>query len=341
MKAALMQAGRIWVDEMDDPEPGVGEVLVKSRACGICGSDLHAVQHTEAFIRTSREVGGAFKLTTDNPVVLGHEFCVEVVDFGPDTERRLPTGSLICAIPGISRVTGFETVGYSDVVPGGFAEYMVLSESLCMPVPAGTPVEMAALTEPMAVAHHAVNKARLSGSEAILVAGAGPVGLAVLANLKQRGAGPVVVAELAGGRRQLAEQMGADSVVDPGEGSPYADAALTGAKGLVVFECVGVKGMIDQIFQLAPPQARVVVVGVCLEEDVSRPLIAINKELNLQFVLGYSVSEFSEALHMLADGTLDVGPLITDQIPLAEVPGAFSELDAPRHRGKVLVKPWD
>ena len=89
MRAALMQKGRIWVDDLELPEPGPGELLVRSLACGICGSDLHAAAHTDEFVATSREAGGAFKLTTFDPVVLGHEFAAELVDYGPDTERRL------------------------------------------------------------------------------------------------------------------------------------------------------------------------------------------------------------------------------------------------------------
>ena len=129
MKAALMQAGRLWIDEIPIPQPGSGEVLVATKACGICGSDLHAVQHTKAFIETSREVGGGFKLTTDEPVVLGHEFCAEVVDFGQGVSNRHRVGDLVCSMPVLLR-SEMVGLGYSDVVPGGFAEYMVLTERL-------------------------------------------------------------------------------------------------------------------------------------------------------------------------------------------------------------------
>jgi threonine dehydrogenase-like Zn-dependent dehydrogenase len=340
MKAALMERGRIWVDEVPDPEPRAGELLVKSVACGICGSDLHAAKHTEAFVAASREAGGAFRLTTLNPVVLGHEFCAEIVDYGPDTRRNVPVGGLVCAIPALPRRGEFEAVGYSENVPGGFAEYMVLNERLSIAVPAGTPHQFAALTEPMAVGHHAVNKARLAGNEAILVIGAGPVGLAVVASLKQRGVGPVVVTEFAPGRRALAETMGADVVVDPREQSPYETQELARADALTIFECVGVPGMIGGIFLDAPRNARIVVVGVCLLEDVSRPLVAVNKELNVQYVLGYSVDEFKETLGMIADGTLNVEPIITDTICLDEVATAFAALGHPDTQGKVLVAPW-
>ena len=103
MRAALMEKGRIWVDEVPDPVPLAGELLVKSRACGICGSDLHAARYTEEFVETSREAGGAFKLTTYAPVVLGYEFCAEVLDRGPDTPAKFKPGDLVCAIPGLPR----------------------------------------------------------------------------------------------------------------------------------------------------------------------------------------------------------------------------------------------
>ena len=128
MQAVLMQRGKLWVDTVPDPTPAAGEVLVRSRACGICGSDLHAALHTETFVETSRESGGAFKLTTYDPVVLGHEFCAEVVEYGPGTEGRLAPGQLVCSVPMLLREQPL-AIGYDDSVPGGFAEYMLLSGS--------------------------------------------------------------------------------------------------------------------------------------------------------------------------------------------------------------------
>ncbi len=339
MLAALMEKGRIWVDEVVDPLPGPGEVLVKSLACGICGSDLHATLHTEDFVATSREAGGAFKLLTFDPVVLGHEFVAEVVDYGSDTERTLPTGSLVCSVPVLLRETNLP-VGYSDRTPGGFAQYMLLSERLLIRVPDGTPIAAAALTEPMAVGLHAVNKAHLSGGEAIVVLGCGPVGLAVITVLKARGAGPIVAADYSRGRRRFAEQQGADWVVNPLEENAFTATDLKKQKDVVVFECVGVPGMLDNIFLNSPRNARIVVVGVCLQTDHARPLIAINKELSVHYVLGYSLDEFSETLKLIADGHFDVAGLVTGRVALDGVEQAFRELGSPEHHAKILVEPW-
>jgi len=338
MKAVLMERGRLWVDDVPDPRPERGEVLVRTRACGICGSDLHAVKHTDAFVATSREAGGAFKLTTFDPVVLGHEFSAEVVDYGPGTERRFAPGTLVCSVPVLQR-DGFVGVGYSSVVPGGFAELMVLSERLLLPVPSGTPADRAALTEPLAVGLHAVNKARLAGHESIVVMGAGPVGLAVLIALKHRGAGPVVVSDFSPARRALAERLGADAVVDPKRAAPFGHEALGRDRDVVIFECIGVRGIIDGIFVAAPHDARIVVVGVCLEHDVSRPLIAINKELSVQYVLGYSIDEFAETLRFIGDGAVDVAPLITGRVGLDGVADAFAALADPERHAKIIVEP--
>lgn len=339
MQAVTMERGQLKKVEVPDPQPGPGEVLVKSIACGICGSDLHAARHTEDFVNTSREAGGAFKLTTFNPVIMGHEFCAEIVEYGPETAGKLAPGSLVCSPPVLMR-DPMEMIGYSDHVPGGFSEFMLLNEAMLVPVPGGTSADLAALTEPMAVGYHAVNRANLDGSEAILVIGCGPVGLAVLTVLKNMNTGPVIAVDYSPGRRALAERIGADVVVDPGESSPYNQKEIAGYENTVIFECVGVPGMLDDIFMGAPQNARIMVVGVCMQQDHIRPLIAINKELNLHFLLGWSMEEFQQSLRFISEGKFDVSPLITSRVTLDQVAGAFEALATPNEEAKVLVKPW-
>jgi len=338
MKAVTMERGQLAAVDLPDPIPGEGEVLVRTLACGICGSDLHAARHTEDFVTTSREAGGAFKLTTYNPVVLGHEFCAEILEYGPRTEASVATGSMVCSVPVLLR-TPPEPIGYSEHIPGGFAEMMLLSEALIAPVPNGIKAELAALTEPMAVGYHAVNKANLSGNEATLVIGCGPVGLAVIIALKQRGITPIAAADYSVTRRELALAVGADVVFDPADSSAYDYEPLRKPRDVVYFECVGVPGMLDEIFLAAPRNARIVVVGVCLQTDHSRPLIAINKELNIQYVLGYSVEEFVQSLQHIGSGEFNVEPLVTSSVGLEAVADAFNTLANPDQEGKILVNP--
>ena len=339
MKAVTMERGILRKVEVDEPIPKKGEVLVKSIACGICGSDLHAAKHTEDFVKTSRESGGAFKLTTFSPVILGHEFCAEIVDYGPNTEKSLSPGTLVCAAPVLLR-DPFLSIGFSEKTPGGFSQYMLLSESVMQPVPSGVRAEEAALTEPVAVAMHAINKARLEGNEEIVVIGCGPVGLAILTILKSSFKGQIIASDFSPQRRSLAEKVGAHQVVNPQEASPFSSKFLRKNKKTVVFECVGVPGVIDDIILEAPQNSKLVVVGVCLQKDSFRPLIAINKEISLQFVLGWSMEEFSESLNKIASGEINASALITKQITLEQVSETFRELSSPNADAKVLVKPW-
>jgi threonine dehydrogenase-like Zn-dependent dehydrogenase len=355
MRAAVTRTGQIEVTDVDDPVPGSGHVLVRPLLCGICGSDLHAAQDLRRFAGLSARVGLPGGLDPDQGVVFGHEFCAEVVDHGPDTTGTLAVGTRVCCIPTIFGPTGPEAIGYSNRFPGALAELMVLQEALLLPVPDGLSTEMAALTEPLAVGEHAVGLARLTGDEACLVIGCGPVGLAVIAALKARGHGPVIAADFSPTRRRLAEAVGADQVLDPAETSPYSRWDELGVPGnpldraaremfgmsfteAVIFEAVGAPGVLQTIIEGAPPKARVVVVGVCMEPDRIEPFLGVVKELELRFAFGYTAAEFAATLDRLAEGALAVDQLVTDVVDLDGAPGAFATLAHPGEHGKILVR---
>ena len=359
MRAAIMRDRKLVVDEVPIPEPGPGEILVKTLVCGICGSDLHTLKHAEKLVEISRRSEGAFSMDLGRDIVMGHEFCAEVVDHGPGTTEQLKAGTRICSMPVLLRSSGVETVGYSNDNPGGYGEYMRLTEGLLLEVPNGLSTEHAALTEPMAVGLHAVEKARLERDDVPLVIGCGPVGLAVIAALRLKGARPIIAADFSPRRRDLALAMGADVVVNPAERSPYeswremavwSDPShalqlpvwMPGPplRPAVMFECVGVPGVIDQIMASAPQGTRVVVVGVCMEKDTIQPMFGINKELNIQFVLGYSREEFTVTLRHISEGAIRTEPLITGKVGVEGVAQAFEDLGSPEHHAKILVEPW-
>jgi len=271
-------------------------------------------------------------------VVFGHEFCCQVLDYGPDTERRFKAGTRVCSMPLMMEADGPKGMGYSNTYVGGYAEHMLLSAPLMLEVPNGLPTEHAALTEPVAVGVHAVEKAALRGDEAPLVVGCGPVGLAVIAALRLRGIRPIVAADFSPKRRELAEKMGADIVADPATGQPFAK--LDPGKRAAIFECVGVPGVLQQMFEQAPRDGRLIVVGVCMEPDTIEPMFGIVKELSLQFVLGYTPDEFARALRLLAEGEVDAEALITGKVGLEGVKAAFAELGNPERHTKILVEPW-
>src|SRR5919108_5408834 len=103
MRAVVMRDRKLVVAEVPVPEPGTGEVLVRTLACGICGSDLHALKHAELFANAYRRADGTALLDLGRDVVMGHEFCAEVVDHGPQTERRLKVGTRVCSMPVLLR----------------------------------------------------------------------------------------------------------------------------------------------------------------------------------------------------------------------------------------------
>lgn len=338
MKAAIFRGGDLVVDTLPDPVPAQGQVLVKTLACGICGSDLHAAKHAHRMVAVTKRIPGRVPMDLARDVVFGHEFCCEVLDYGPKTEKRIKPGTRVCSMPLMMEADGPKGMGYSNTYVGGYAERMVLSAPLMLEVPNGLPTEHAALTEPLAVGVHAVEKGNLTGDEAPLVVGCGPVGLAVIAALKLKGIHPIVAADFSPKRRELAVLMGADIVVDPAVESPYGK--LASDKRAAVFECVGVPGLIQQLFEKAPRDARIIIVGVCMEPDTIEPLFAIFKELNLQFVLGYTPEEFARSLRLLAEGKVDAEALITGKVGLDGVKGAFEELGNPERHTKILVEPW-
>lgn len=359
MRAAIFRNGEIVVDQMPEPKPGAGQVLVKSLACGICGSDLHARKHAHRMVELSKFLPGRTSMDLSRDVVFGHEFCCEVLDYGPNTTRKLKPGTRVCSLPALLTPEGPKGIGYSNDYVGAYAEQMLLSEPLLLEVPNGLAAEHAALTEPLAVGVHAVAMANIKGGEVPLVIGCGPVGLAVIAALKIRGLGPIVAADYSPARRLLAEKMGADVVVDPAKTQPYASwaehaqmteaekaarppmqALLPPLKPALIFECVGVPGVLQQVFEGAPRSARVVVVGVCMETDKSEPMLGIIKELNVQYVLGYTPEEFAYSLRLIAEGQVDAASLVTGRVGINGVAQAFADLANPEAHTKILVEPW-
>lgn len=335
-----MRGRALAVEDVPDPVPAAGEVLVRTLACGICGSDLHALRHGEEMVAMSREAGAPFVMDLARPVVMGHEFCAEVLELGPGAGTGVAPGDRVVSLPVVIGDGGMHSIGYSNRYPGGYGERMALSAMLLLKVPNGLDHERAALTEPMAVGRHAVARSRIAAGDAAVVIGCGPVGLAVIADLARLGIGPIVAADLSPARRALAVTMGATEVVDPTVEAPVdAWRRIDGVRPLVLFEAVGVPGMIDRTMAAAPKGSRVLVVGVCMEADSIRPMIGIAKELDVSFALGYSYEEFAGTLRSIAEGELDVAPLVTGRVPIEGVPGAFDALAAPDAHCKILVTP--
>ena len=378
MKAVSCSHGTLSVVDLPDPRPSEGQLVLDVRACGICGSDLHAKDHADQLTDVMAEIGYRDFMRGDTPTVMGHEFAGVIAERGPKTPKALKQGMTVVSFPLVRSHGAVQLTGLSPLAPGAYAEQVLVEASLTFPVPNGLSVDMAAMTEPMAVALHAVRRSEIKKGDTAIVIGCGPVGLAVICQLKARGVGSVVASDLSAGRRALALRCGADIVVDPAVDSPYekaaakgvltnipdlyelaldtmgklrklpgwshlyraADAAgAAGPKRPVIFECVGIPGMIDGVLAAAPLSSRVIVVGVCMGTDSIRPTMALSKEIDVRFVFGYTPLEFYDTLHMVADGKLDASPLLTGKVGLGGVAAAFQALGDPDRHAKILIDP--
>ena len=340
MKAAILRNSQMVVDEIDDLTPGPGQVLVEPIACGICGSDLHTVDHAHDLVQSAIETGrGLFHFDPDSDLVMGHELSVRVVGLGEGV-TDVAEGDEAAAMPFLDTPGGPAVPGYDNRYPGGYSEQMLLSPGALVTIPNGLDPVLAALTEPMAVGLHAVNESEMATGRTAVVVGAGPVGLAIVAALVATGMGPIIVSDFSPRRRGLAEHLGAHVVVDPNE-KPVFDAwrELGQEEPPVIFEAVGVPGMINELMRTAPERSQILVAGVCIPPDSFRPTFGISKHLSLKFVLGWTPDEFSMSLHNLAEGHIDGASFVTGEVGLDGVPQAFADLGNPEEHVKILVRP--
>jgi len=378
VRAVTCSHGSLDVVDLPDPRPARGQVLLEVLRCGICGSDLHARHHADDLAEVMSELAYPDFMRAGRSVVMGHELCGRVVERGAGVGRRLPEGTTVVSFPLLRAHGSVHPTGLSPLAPGGYAEQVLGEASMSFAVPNGLPPEVAVLTEPLAVAYHAVRRGEVTKKDVAVVLGCGPVGLAVVCQLRARGVRTIVASDFSASRRALATRCGADVVVDPAVESPYDVAGVHGyqttAPGVmalavesmdrlrrlpgwqhiyraaeklgatdfkrpVIFECVGVPGMIEGVLSAAPVASRVVVVGVCMGSDALRPSMAINKEIDLRFVLAYTPLEFRDTLHQLADGDLEVSAMVTGTVGLDGVAGAFDVLAGAEGHAKVLVDP--
>jgi threonine dehydrogenase-like Zn-dependent dehydrogenase len=380
MRAVVCENAELEVVDLPEPQPGPGQVLVEVERCGICGSDLHLRSQCDPMKKLLGRVGfGSFVPSSTDRFVFGHELCCKVLDYGRDCRRRMKPGARVVGQPVLRVGDDIHLSGLSPVASGGYAERMLMEESALVPVPDDLSSDMAALTEPMAVAWHAVRRSEIEPKDVAIVIGCGPVGLAVICLLKARGVGIVVASDFSSGRRELARRCGADVVVDPAAESPYA--ARPGAdfyhdlravlelsvgtrekldrlpvpwhvawrlaeklgvgtpKRPVIFECVGVPGIVQQIIDGAPLFSRIVVAGVCMQVDRFEPALAIHKEVELRFVFGHSPLEYRDTLRMIAGGDIHCAPMITGVVGLDGVANAFDALSAAETHAKILIDP--
>jgi (R,R)-butanediol dehydrogenase/meso-butanediol dehydrogenase/diacetyl reductase len=343
MKAAVFRGvdRLLSIEDVPLPQAGPGELVLRVHYCGVCGSDLHST-HPGLFV-------------VKDGTVLGHEFSGEIVESGASDWKA---GERVTALPNNACsgcvAQGFQEcreglgmicphnrlTGFSPNRPGGLAEYVKVPAGQAIRLPTAVGEREGAMIEPLAVGLHAVEAGRIGLGARVLVIGAGPIGLAVTAFARQAGAAHVVVSEFASGRRAIAGHFGATALIDPSVddvGPAFAKAA--GAPPDVIFECVGIAGLIQQCVEMSKPRGRIVVVGVCPTEDRVMPQRAMAKEISLQFVMGYGKTDWRRVLDLLDAGRVEPGAMVTDTLSLEALPEAFEALRQPTTQIKLLVRP--
>jgi (R,R)-butanediol dehydrogenase/meso-butanediol dehydrogenase/diacetyl reductase len=317
--------------ELPDPTPEAGEVVVKVGRCGICGSDLHMTEDPAYGCRSGD--------------VLGHEFAGEIVAAGREV-TGLRTGDLVSVIPLRScghcescrqgEVAWCEDFGLQG---GGYAEYAVTRLNQCVKLPSGLTLADGAIIEPLAVALHGVNLSGLKSGDKVLVLGAGPIGLAVAFWARRLGAGAVAVQDVAEFQRERAGAMGADAfVVDPADPVGSAERAL-GGKADIVFECVGIPGLIAQAVSQVRNRGTILLLGLCTQPDTFNSFAMLSKEVRLVTSAFFTTPEYEAALAALESGALEPRALVTDTISLSDTPDVFESLKRRSGQCKVLIAP--
>ena len=341
MKAAYIENGEVLVGKQGDPKPGKGQALVRTHVCGLCASDAHFLSGGRNIIELSQRLGGPYAaLDFEKPFVPGHEYVGEVLDYGPGSARTVKPGRKVTSVPVMMSGGGHSVIGYSHECPGGFGELMLLDENIVMEVPESMPDEHAACIEPLAVGLEHARRGRPDKDDAALVIGCGAIGLGVIAGLKIMGIAPIVAADFHASRREQALKMGAHIAVDPREISPYAPLPDFGSRQVnLIYECVGLPGMLQQIIESAPFDGRIVMGGYCMEQEHLFVFAAQNKRLNIQFASGEEPQDMELALRSIDDGSIDVTPWLGERIGLSQVADTIAGMSDPAAPVRTVVDP--
>jgi (R,R)-butanediol dehydrogenase / meso-butanediol dehydrogenase / diacetyl reductase len=335
MRAAVMQGLHkpLTIETRPDPTPGAGEVVVKVGRCGICGSDLHMTEDP-AFGKGAGDV-------------LGHEFAGEVVALGKGADR-LSLGDLVAVIPlsscGQCASCRAGEIAWCDefgLQGGGYAEFAVTRPNQCIRLPKSASLADGAIIEPLAVALHGVNMSGLKAGDKVLILGAGPIGLAVAFWARRRGARDIVIQDIADHQRDRALAMGATGfAVDPADPVGGAERTL-GGKADIVFECVGIPGLIEQAVSQVRNRGAILLLGLCTRPDTFNSFAMLSKEVRLITSAFFTRGEYEEALDALDAGAAEPQMLVTDTISLGDTPARFEALKSRTHECKVLIDPGE
>jgi len=341
MRAAVFQAkGKpLAIENIADPTPGEGQVVLKVGRCGICGSDLHMAEgHTYSF---------------DEGAIPGHEFSGEVVAIGAGVDR-LKMGDRVAALPFLScgkcgPCLAGDPMGCPQQrmmgtwgVKGGYAEYVLINEIWCVKLPKSLGFDDGALVEPLAVSLRAARVSGIKSGDRVLVLGAGAIGLAAAYWARQSGASKIAVSATSNRREDMARAVGADAFITPEEGRTLAEqsTAALGGEADIVFECAGVVGSLDLAVSAVRRRGVIASPGFCWTPDTFSPMWAMSKETTIKYTNVYDTKEFEISIAAFENGNVEPRAMITDVVSLDDTPTAFEGLKQRNNQCKVQISPW-
>jgi L-idonate 5-dehydrogenase len=326
MKSLVIHAAKdLRIEDAESGEPGVGEVQVKLASGGICGSDLHYYNH-----------GGFGTIRLKQPMILGHEVSGHITKLGSGV-TDFNVGQLVAVSP--SRPCGtckYCQTGlhnhclnmrfYGSAMPfphiqGAFRQMLVADAMQCVAAD-GLSSGEAAMAEPLAVTLHATRRAGDMLGKTVLVTGCGPIGLLSILSARRAGAGRIVATDLSDFTLDLARQIGADDIINT-KTNPQGLEPFTDNKGTfdVLYECSGAAPALVAAIAAMRPQGKIIQLG--LGGDMTLPMMAITaKELSLMGSFRFH-AEFATAVSLMQKRLIDVKPLITHSLPLADAVAAF------------------
>jgi L-idonate 5-dehydrogenase len=341
MRAAVIHAPRdLRIEEAEIPAIGPTDVKVRVRAGGICGSDLHYYLH-----------GGFGTVRLRQPMILGHEIAGEVIEVGDEVTRVRP-GDRVAVNPSqpcdhcrfclegkANHCLDMRFYGSAMRMPhvqGGFREILVCTEAQAFPVPAGLALEMAAFAEPLSVCLHAARQAGSLLGKRVLVTGTGPIGALAILVARQAGAREIVATDITNAPLALARRIGADRALNTAS-DPEALTRYKADKGYfdVVFEASGSGAALTGALEATRPAGVIVQLGLGGGEMTLPINLLVAKEINLRGTFRFH-EEFAWAVDFLSARAIDVSPLLTEIVPLADAVRAF-ELAADRTRAMKVV----